>query len=97
MTSPLIYVLVQQFALLRELAYDYTQGSPTPNANLNPIHRLMTLVKSRNMKGSNLQQFNLLMKILTKNRRISVCGFLATLGLPVLFTSNADKTTYVVT
>jgi len=37
MTSPLIYVLVQQFALLRELAYDYTQGSPTPNANLNPI------------------------------------------------------------
>jgi len=50
MTSPLIYVLVQQFALLRELAYDYTQGSPTPYANLNPIHRLMTLVKGRNMK-----------------------------------------------
>ena len=40
--------LVQEFALLRGL-YDYTQGSPTPNANLNPIHRLMTLVKSRNM------------------------------------------------
>ena len=70
MTSPLIYVLVQQFALLRELAYDYTQGSPTPNAKLSSDDT----GKKQKYAGSNLQQFNLLMKILTKNRRIHVCA-----------------------